>query len=52
MHIEILLIAMTLLMCFFILFGIRVFLQFLDSRENQIHGEVDYQSRDVSYEEV
>ena len=49
MDIIILLIAMTMLVCAFILFGIRVFLQFLESRGIQVENQIEYP---MEYEDV
>ena len=40
---------MTMLVCAFILFGIRVFLQFLESRGIQVDNQVEYP---IEYEDV
>ena len=49
MDIVILLIAITMLVCAFILFGIRVFLQFLESRGIQVENQIEYP---LEYEDV
>jgi len=52
MDIVILLIAITMLVCAFILFGIRVFLQFLESRGIQVENQIEYPIDYEDYEDV